>query len=57
MFSIKTKTKKIIFFSTKYNNIEPTNFYDIIIDFDSLKMGCEEKWFNVLILENGYNKI
>ena len=53
MFSNNNK-KKDILFSTKYNNIDPTNFYDIIIDFDSLKMECEEKWFNVLFSENGY---
>ena len=43
MFSKNNKNKKDILFSTKYNNIDPTNFYDIIIDFDSLKMECEEK--------------
>ena len=54
MFSNNKKNKNDILFSTKYNNSDPTNFYDIIIDFDSLKMGCEEKGFNVLFSENGY---
>ena len=54
MFSNNKKNKNDILFSKKYNNIVPTNFYDIIIDFDSLKMGCEEKGFNVLFSENGY---
>ena len=54
MLSNNKKNKNDILFSTKYNNIDPTNFYDIIIDFDSLKMGCEEKGFNVLFSENGY---
>ena len=42
-------------FSTIYNDIDPTTFYDTIIDFDSLKIACEtEKGFNVLFSEKGY---
>ena len=41
--------------TTKYNDIDPTQFYDTIIDFDSLKIACEtEKGFNVLFSEKGY---
>ena len=43
-----------ILHSTKYNNIDPTKFYDTIIDFDSLKISCEEKGFKILFSENGY---
>ena len=43
-----------ILHSTKYNNIDPTKFYDTIIDFDSLKISCKEKGFNVIFSENGY---
>ena len=52
MLSNNKKNKNEILFSTK---IDPTNFYDIIIDFDSLKIACEtEKGFNVLFSEKGY---
>ena len=38
--------------TAKYNDIDPTQFYDIIIDFDSLKESCEtEKGFNVFIFK------
>ena len=43
-----------ILHATKYNNIDPTKFYDTIIDFDSLKISCKEKGFNVIFSENGY---
>ena len=46
--------KEDILHSTKYNNIDPTKFYDTIIDFDSLKISCEEKGFKILFSENGY---
>ena len=53
--SSKDKAKDDTLFSTKYNNIDPTTFYDTIIDFDSLKIACEtEKGFNVLFSEKGY---
>ena len=54
--SSKGKAKKNDpLFSTKYNDIDPTTFYDTIIDFDSLKIACEtEKGFNVLFSEKGY---
>ena len=45
--------KEDILHSTKYNNIDPTKFYDTIIDFDSLKISCEEKGFKILFSENG----
>ena len=41
--------------TTKYNDIDPTQFYDTIIDFDSLKESCtSEKGFNVLFSDKGY---
>ena len=41
--------------TTKYNDIDPTKFYDTIIDFDSLKESCEtEKGFNILFSDKGY---
>ena len=40
--------------TTQYNKINPLNFYDTIIDFDSLKISCKEKGFNVIFSENGY---
>ena len=40
--------------TTQYNTISPLNFYDTIIDFDSLKISCKEKGFNVIFSENGY---
>ncbi len=41
--------------TAKYNDIDLTQFYDIIIDFDSLKESCEtEKGFNVLFSKKGY---
>ena len=40
--------------TTQYNTIDPLNFYDTIIDFDSLKISCKEKGFNVIFSENGY---
>ena len=40
--------------TTQYNTIDPTKFYDTIIDFDSLKISCKEKGFNVIFSENGY---
>ena len=46
--------KEDILHATKYNNIDPTKFYDTIIDFDSLKISCEEKGFKILFSENGY---
>ena len=47
--------KEDILHSTKYNNIDPTKFYDTIIDFDSLKKSCEiNKGFNVLFSDKGY---
>ena len=45
--------KEDILHATKYNNIDPTKFYDTIIDFDSLKISCEEKGFKILFSENG----
>ena len=47
--------KKDSLLTTKYNDIDPTQFYDTIIDFDSLKESCEtEKGFNILFLDKGY---
>ena len=41
--------------TTKYNNIEPTEFYDTIIDFDSLKEACvTDKGFDVLFSDKRY---
>ena len=41
--------------TTKYNDRDPTEFYDTIIDFDSLKESCEtDVGFNVLFSEKGY---
>ena len=41
--------------TTKYNNIDPTEFYDTIIDFDSLKEACvTDKGFDVLFSDKGY---
>ena len=40
--------------TTQYNTIDPTKFYDTIIDFDSLKISCKEKGFKVTFSENGY---
>ena len=47
--------KKDSLLTTKYNDIDPTQFYDTIIDFDSLKESCtSEKGFNVLFSDKGY---
>ncbi len=41
--------------TTKYNNIDPTEFYDTIIDFDSLKEACvTDKGFDVIFSDKGY---
>ena len=41
--------------TTKYNDIDPTQFYDAIIDFDSLKEACvTDKGFDVLFSDKGY---
>ena len=41
--------------TTKYNNLDPTEFYDTIIDFNSLKESCEtDIGFKVLFSEKGY---
>ena len=54
--SSKGKAKKNDpLFSTKYNDIDPTTFYDTIIDFDSLKEACvTDKGFDVLFSDKGY---
>ena len=41
--------------TTKYNDRDPTEFYDTIIDFDSLKEACvTDKGFDVLFSDKGY---
>ncbi len=47
--------KKDPLLTKKYNDKDPTEFYDTIIDLDSLKGACEtDKGFDVLFSDKGY---